>query len=589
MERPDRGDSRWFAAPAVIGASLVLLALGMRRLGDPDLGWHLATGRAIWTSSSIPTVDTLAFGHGRLRYTAVASDVLLYLAARAGGPLGLQLLGALVAIALGAVVFLHARRGPAGFLAASLVVAGMSSWLAVRPAELSFLLLAATAWLLELHRSAPDARRGRLALAALPPLFFVWANAHGFVALGAALATGYVLYRLAARIARGRAGALLPAEDGTDLRPAAVAVALALAAACVNTAGPRLLLGVYRFDEDFGAIAEWAPTTLHLLLHDEPLALVVAALGLAALFLGRDPRAPSRRVPALYDAAVIVGALAFMSRTTRMIPLAILLVTPVAAARLGWIVPRTRTMVAACSSATIAAGGLMLLAPTTSLGTGFEPSVLPVSATEWVAAARPAGRMWNFWPFGGYLAWTLGPEREVFMDGRNTLAHDLETVTRANRSIADRRAFEQLADELGMEWAITSAPPGDPSAGAGVARSPAWTMTYLDDVAAVYVRRDGPNAGLAAGGYRVLRHDMPPGLVLSLAIGGGEGAAALALDGRRAAEQAPWSKRSNFLSACGAIAAHDHARYAEAVDRLRRLGAEEALLEALEQGRRAAR
>lgn len=225
----------------------------------------------------------------------------------------------------------------------------------------------------------------------------------------------------------------------------------------------------------------------------------------------------------------------------------------------------------------------MLVAPVTSLGVGFEPSLLPVAATEWVREARPLGRMWNFWPFGGYLAWELGTEHEVFMDGRNTLARDRELVMRANRSIVDRAAFEALVEDYGIEWAISSASPADPRSGAGVAHDRRFAMTYLDDVAAVYVRSDGPNAELAGRGYRILRHDMPPETVVAIATGGGDAANALAHDGALAAAQAPASRRGAFLDACGALAAHDDDRFAAALARLERLGGDRALAAALRQ------
>jgi len=47
--------------------------------------------------------------------------------------------------------------------------------------------------------------------------------------------------------------------------------------------------------------------------------------------------------------------------------------------------------------------------------------------------------------------------------------------------------------------------------GEPIGRDPRWTMVYLDDCAAVYVRQDGPNRALAARGYRMLRHlTLPP-------------------------------------------------------------------------------
>jgi hypothetical protein len=570
------------AAAAALGLVVVVVALAVRTIGDPDLGWHLATGRSIVEHRAIPRVDDVAFSHGAVRYATVLADVLFYGASRAFGDRGLQVLAGVVAAAIGGVLALAGRRGPAAWLAASLALASMNAWVELRPATLSFLLLAVQATLLDRHRRHPDTRAGRVALVGLVPLAFVWANVHGLVALGCGISLAYLVYRAFCTAARGRLGNVLPLADAGDLRATASAVAVSLVAASINTAGPRLLLGAFRFDEELVGITEWAPTTASLLLQREPLAVVVAIVAALGIVIGRDDGDRARRAPSAFDAGIVLVSILAMAHTTRLIPVAVVLMTPVAARRLSFALPKASVVPLLAGASTLAPAALFVVAPTTSLGRGFEPSILPVEATAWIERAEPAGRMWNFWPFGGYLAWRLGPSREVFMDGRNTLARSRELVVRANRSIVDGAAFDELAREYGMEWAISSASASDPASGAGIARTAGWSLVYLDDVAAVYVRTAGPNGGLGREGYRILRHTTSPEAALTIATTGtGQQRAALAHDGALAEAQGKSSTRSTFLAACGAIAAGDETRARILTARLERLGAAPALVEAL--------
>lgn len=542
---------RWSSvALGALGAALTIYALASRCLGDPDLGWHLATGRSITLHAAIPRVDDLAIAHAPVRYVVAVSDVLLHLVERTFGLLGLQIFGALVASGTAALVFFTGRRSPAALIASALVLAALNAWVSPSAAPLSYPLLAGTMLLVDRHRQS---KRPPWAFV---PLLFVWANTHGSVAIGAAIVVTYALTR-------------------RTLPTILVAVAAVLAAT-LNPGGARVLLATARFGESLGNVTEWKAPTLALLLEHEPVILVIVALGLAALAFGRE-RAE------LFDVLAVLGSIAGITQMTRMIPLAAIVIAPIAARRLGHLVPRTPAMALASSAATVASGAFLFLTSPTARGVGFDRNIFPVAATSFVVhEAKPAGRMWNFWPFGGYLAWRLGPEREVLVDGRNTLAHDRTLVERADASVVDNVAFEKLVDEFDLQWAITRASTAEPLFGAGVARSKRFAMIYFDDVAAVYVRKDGPNDALASDGYRILRHDTPPASMLAIATGPNAAARqALAHDGELAWWQNNENVRATFAFACGAIAVQDDKKLGSAVETLKRLGADPLLIEAL--------
>src|SRR5690606_15520753 len=149
--------------------------------------------------------------------------------------------------------------GPRRWLWGALGLFAASEWFIMRPVMFSYVGVILTLIVLEAHRGAPDRQRARRRLGWLVPLFFVWANVHGFVALGAWLAVAYALYRATARaLARRLPSPLWPAADGDDVLATVGIVGAALAAASLNTMGPRLLLGTLRSGEQF-QVTEWAP------------------------------------------------------------------------------------------------------------------------------------------------------------------------------------------------------------------------------------------------------------------------------------------------------------------------------------------
>lgn len=573
-----RALGRTALALGLLGLLMAMGALAVRLLGDFDLPWHLAVGRVIATTHSLPRVDDLAFTHRPVQHADVLSDVFLYEIATRVGLLGLQIVGSLCAGAVAVLLLLRARRaGPIALPLVAFAVATMSAWLIVRPATLSFVLIALELWLLDRHReetrsAEPKTSRSagkRSILWALVPLSAAWANIHGFVVIGLSLLAMYAGYRLASHVARGRFPALLPIEDGRDARTTCLVFVASLAASCLNMAGPRLLLGPLRASRDFVTVTEWATTTPSFLLHQEPLAGIALVVVLAALAFGRSPDS-GRRVPNLFDLGLLGAALALGHSAVRLVPVAMLLVTPWLARRIGRSVPPTRLTVVACAASTLLLAPYLALRGSDDMGVGFDPRHFPEGAVRYIESARPAGPMWNFFPYGGYLSWRLYPRYRVFLDGRSGWVHDPALFARGVESERDLRTFHDLVAEFGMEFAVCRASETENGSPA-LAAATDWGMVYWDDLSAVYVHHGGPNEALATEGYRLLRHRTPLDQVLRLALSPGDREADLAHDGALAAAQDPKSPRAAFLASCGALARRDPEAFAASLDRLARL------------------
>jgi hypothetical protein len=104
-------------------------------------------------------------------------------------------------------------------------------------------------------------------------------------------------------------------------------------------------------------------------------------------------------------------------------------------------------------------------------------------------------------------------------------------------------------------------------------------MVYLDDTASLYVRRDGPNADLAARGYRLVSHLT----VVDALIDRPPPADDLSRDARLAVAQAPRSARAHLFAACAALARRDVAGAASERDIAKAIDRDAPGLDALDQ------
>ncbi len=562
----ERRDTLWHLV-AVLGFVGAGAALAARPLRQFDLPWHLAYGRSIAATHKIPHVDDYAYTHTVIHYVGALGDLALYGAQRAAGALGLQLLAGAIAIALALALVAASRPYRAtGVLATAIAIAGASAWLFARPATLTFLLVAIVMLLVEAHRRAPDTRRGRAALFGAALLHAPWANIHGGALLGVLLLVAYAACRGAATRWSTRAPAWFPSGDARHAASAAAAAAIAALGTLCQPWGLAYLRGPLEVGRYRAILGEWAATSPHFFVATAPAAGAALAVLLALVALGRS--GDTRALPA-FDLAVALVALGLATRV-RFVPVAIVLLAPIAARRAGALVPDRLPVRLAGAAAALALGPGLLIAQDGPPKVGWDARYFPVDGVAFVERAAPRGRMFNFWPYGGYLIWRLYPRFRVLVDGRIGFVHDADTVLEIVKAEHDAAAFAALRARFHFQWAVCRATEGERDC-EPIARSRDWTMVYVDDATAVYVVKSGDNAALAADGYRVLRHLTPPRLALSRAVAGGAVARDLAHDGRLAAAQAPDSARAWFLAACGAIAIRDARALADARARLSRL------------------
>jgi hypothetical protein len=469
----------WFTSErTALGAAVLALAMVACLMpAQSDTYWHLRAGQDIARTHAVSLVD---------RYSVTAAgrfwpdhewlwQLGSYALFWAGGmPL---LTAACAAAVVAAFLIAYALTvGPSwqrlGLFVAAIFLSGPGAGL--RPDVITLLALMATLALVA---------RGREW--ALPPLFLLWANAHGAVVLG-----GVVL-------AAGAIAAAL-SRDGRRLGRLAAAGAASAAATLITPLGPRLyrFIGESMARSRADAITEWRSA-----LEGTPrsLAFWVVAAALVVLAARRW-----RRLPGFADRLVVLAALLFIpvaGRAVRNISAFALLALPAASRLLaagagasappaGTLAARVRRFIEGAEPASpeaqrqaavrnarnlglMAAAGIAFVAYAWS---GPRPDLDwdPVSPSAAAAIRSCPGQVYNQYGEGGYLIWFV-PEKPVFLDGRQD-PYPLAFLERANQIKSDPAVRAAMFAEHGVRCAALSRR----SALVSILRDDGWTQTFAD-------------------------------------------------------------------------------------------------------------
>ncbi len=374
-----------------------------------DTYWHLRAGEEIWRTHHVPLDEHYSF-------TAVGRfwpnhewlwQALSFGAFRLGGmPL---LTATTAALAMGALAIVYRLMvGPAWTRLALMLLAlplASGGW-GLRPQVVSVLLLALLLWLLVTERYRW-----------LPPLFVLWANAHGGVAQG-----GLVLGAAAlAAIWRARAH-----PRGGPERQRAITLAVLVPVCAVATALTPLGFGLWRFMLTSTAlsrqdeIAEWLPAYPTSLL---TIWFWLLALGLCALLVRRRRALAAAPWSDVVLLAAALVTLPLAARAVRLIPVFALLAMPAASRLLGPDVhvyrrrsagDRPRVNLAVLVAVSLAEAAIVAVAWATALP---RFNWKPISDGALAALNECPDRVYNDYNRGGFLLWFARP-KPVFVDSR---------------------------------------------------------------------------------------------------------------------------------------------------------------------------
>lgn len=515
-------------AAAAVAAAAILLTITYR-IYEGDVWQHLLVGKVIWERHAIPRSNLWTWP------TAGSAQVLPSWGFRAliwpfwsaGGVAGLFVWRWIAALATFGLAWAAARiLGARGF--APLFVAVLGCVVAherfqVRPETFAALLLAAQIALLESRR-----RRWAGHAVALTAIAWIWVNTHISYPIGLAVLAVYAAEE-ALRGGRGGirgAGGAAPRQppEGSALGdvtsgarrhlPLSIVLALSAAVSIANPFGWRALWQPFEFflvsskEPIFRAIGELQPIRWSENLANG-LPLLVAGWALFGALRAR------RRGADLVEIALGAIFLAAAARAQRFLGLLGVVAVPFFGRDLddalaSWRGPAwTRhpaSRVLALAAGAIAVGLPTWLTPFPSPGIGVEWSKLPVRACDVMIERDVRGRGFNTFFLGGYLLWRTWPEpgRLPFMDIHQTGTPEDRGLYVAAHS--DPAAWRALDAKYRFDWVLLNrilVSPGERLLDLLDADS-TWALVFVDDAAALYVRRNGQSGAAAGDAYRLV-------------------------------------------------------------------------------------
>ncbi|MDQ3689002.1 MAG: hypothetical protein M3406_03020 [Chloroflexota bacterium] len=455
----------------VVVAFLVILVV-VRGPVDADYWWHLATGRLILESGSVPTVDPYSFAYSGpwVAHEWLGEVLIAVLVDSVGYPITAGIFGVAVSAVLLVPAVGIARDGMGVRALLPWIAIGtytLASYATVRPQVLSWVFVAGL--LVLLIKMRPD-HRVRPWL--VPPIMLLWANVHGLWVIGLAMIGVYAVFTLLGRTPmRAR-------------RLATVGMLIASGLACAFTpSGVAGLLYPLRYlrQDDWGTafIAEWQAADF-----TDPRQVGIAILLVGFLLLGR------RGTPVWLVALGAAGLLAALL-AVRNAPIAVILTLPVLAnglqARLGEqpVLAATRARqrrLLEIGAAAAVVAGMVIVVP--SVARGDERTVFPAAAFDALAARDPDARLLVDYDWGGYAIHRLREGGgQVFIDGRSDMyprqIFEDYLVLRAAEP-----GWEELSDRYGVEGILL--PPAAPLI--DEARGHDWCPAHEDDRSVLLLR-----------------------------------------------------------------------------------------------------
>lgn len=464
--------SAWNQPDRLILAALCLaiplfLSFSTDLFNDGDTSWHLAAGRLIIDTMSVPDVDPFSFtflGKPWVAHEWLA-EVLMAGAFAAAGWSGLSLLTAFAVGALLLILGLEAKRSLPVVPVAVLLVAVfivLSPFTLARPHVLAWPLLAA--WTVLLLRARESGAAPPLAVAAL---MLLWANLHGSFVFGLVLIGPFALE------------ALIESKDkvATTVKWGSFGL-LSLLLSLATPHGVHGLLFPLQVSsmETLSLIREWHPTQL-----SDTKGFAVVVLG--TLFFGfyRGLKLPPIRALLL----ILLVYLAFehvRHQAVLAIVGGLILAGPIGRALQIRPFPDPqildRRLIATVVAIVLVGSAVRLAIPMEQPQSGTNPSAA-ISAIPIDLRSQP---VINAYSFGGPL---ILRGIRPYIDGRADMYGDDYMKDYERIMEGDMVAVDAAVARWGITWTILS--PGTALV-QSLDRQPGWRRVYADQWAVVHVR-----------------------------------------------------------------------------------------------------
>ena len=404
--------------------AFLLFAIGYftTPIADSDSWWHLATGRFISESGSIPDTDPFEVYEADSYWSRTVlkgqwlGQVTLFGAYRIGDLAGIIILRSLlltfVCVTLVYRCPSESTKRVAALLFLFAAAMALRGYLSDRPQVFSFAYFAITVLLLERFHLGGYRR----ALYPLPFLFLVWANTHPGVLLGAALVGAFTALYIAEERFVHRHSAW-----SRHTRQLLIVLGFCLLATIASPNGVTSYEYLFKLQADplQARITEYlSPFQLLSNPRSAPFLpyywLICGAALLTLPVLIRKRR--------IVEAGLIALITAISFDANRYVPFMVILTVPLIAQHLGDYLDRALGR----ARTWLISGAALFFAVFLAIGTiqadafqtGIASQLYPARLTELVTRKGLRGPIFNTLSWGGYLTWKLWPANRVFIDGR---------------------------------------------------------------------------------------------------------------------------------------------------------------------------
>jgi len=393
--------------PALIG--VVLLFFFFQQIRDYDIWFYMIVGREAVALGAIPATMfyLLPLLGEPTNYIEWGIGLAHYLAYDAAGYLGMALLNSALgasalmfayAAALGKRSWLH----PGALLALAIVAYVFRLRVEYRAETVLFLAMGITLWALERYMLRGQWRQ----LIPIPIAAFFLIQAHPSVLFLLPLIGAYGLAALRNPPPGASPGKVVVTMVGCGV--------VALLFASINPYGwHQVFLPIISMStnkEQIAVTSEYIPVMATAFRYPF---LLLATLALPAVLFGTPHRISSGIL------VLVFGVLAFLY--ARNIGLfALVCLSPLVRLALRVTPQNFSKWRGRLASALVLTFLMAWPVWQGSWGYGLAPQTFPEKAVSYLRTNLPTARVFNFWDYGGYLAWALAPQGMVFVDGHET-------------------------------------------------------------------------------------------------------------------------------------------------------------------------
>ncbi|MEW6584624.1 MAG: hypothetical protein AB1442_03325 [Nitrospirota bacterium] len=478
-----------------------------RHVYNSDFWWHLAAGKYITETRSLPTNDPFAYTSQEEPSTRKSiilrgywlAQVAFYKIYDSWSAKGIITLRSVVMSLFLFFVFLAIKKQRAPDILAVLLTVCIfftaKGFLGERPQLFTFLTFSIVLYLLEAFRTTKSKK-----IFLIPFIIFVLSNMHpGFV----------VCILLVALYTLGTAAKLLGKEESPagSLKTLCIVLMLSAIASLLNPNGLSVIgeLLMLSSDEQRKGIVEHMPTFSVYFNKFGPVDysyisfLVASSLSLRYI----------RKTEIIHLLSLVVfSIMSFVSLRYIIFYMAIaapLLAATILNASEEKIFEKFTGVVKRKEKFTAAASGiigifLVFVSIPALAKYEFKESTffdVPKGAADFLAGQQIEGNMFNEYGFGGYLIWRLYPEKKVFIDGRSLETNILEEYQIIASSVAGgRRSWEDIAKKYDITYIVM--PPLMPRGEIypiveTLFDKDEWALIYYDHLSLVFLRNDSRN------------------------------------------------------------------------------------------------